>query len=260
MEATQKRNFSKYDPSGTDPNRYASVSNVNEADNYLNKNKKSIVPGLRVNVSKTERAIMIAAGAYLLYRVLKKDDKRKVAEGIAAGTMLFRGITGYCPAYDAIDKSGIMKSGNISINTSLTVNKGVADVYAAWRDLQSLPKFMTHLESVTELDQYKSEWKAKIPGGLGTTVSWKAEILMDEPNQLLSWHSMPDSGIHNAGKVRFTPTGANSTEIEVTISYHAPLGKAGEFAGKLLSPVFEKLIEKDIQGFKEYIETGKVIQ
>jgi uncharacterized membrane protein len=260
IEATQKRNFSKYDPSGTDPNRYASVSNVNEADSYLNKNKKSIIPGLRVNVSKTERAVMIAAGAYLLYRVLKKNDKRKVAEGIAAGTMLFRGISGYCPAYDAIDKSGIAKAGNISITTSLTINRGVADVYAAWRDLESLPKFMTHLESVNELDQYKSEWKAKIPGGLGATVSWKAEILMDEPNQLLSWHSMPDSGVHNAGKVRFTPTGGNSTDIEVTISYQAPLGKAGEFAGKLLTPVFEKLIEKDIQGFKEYIETGKVTE
>ncbi|MES2484743.1 MAG: YgaP-like transmembrane domain, partial [Bacteroidota bacterium] len=177
-----KRNFSKYDPSGTDPNRYASVSNTTEADSYLHKGKKSIVPGLRVNIGKTERAIMIAAGAYLLYRVLKKNDSRKVAEGITAGTMLFRGISGYCPAYDAIDRAGVLKTGNISITTALTINKPVEDVYAAWRDLSSLPKFMTHLESVTEIDQYKSEWKAKIPGGFGATAGWKAEILMDEPN------------------------------------------------------------------------------
>lgn len=258
IAATEKRNFSKYDPSGTDPNRYASVSNPQEADTYLHKGKKSIVPGLRVNVGKAERAVMIAAGAYLLYRVLKKNDKRKVAEGIAAGTMLFRGISGYCPAYDAIDRAGVLKSSNVSIKTSLTVNKGVADVYAAWRNLENLPKFMSHIESVQEIDQYKSEWKAKIPGGLGATVGWKAEILMDEPNQLLSWHSLPDSGIHNAGKVRFTPTGANITDIEVTISYHAPLGKAGEIAGKLLTPVFEKVVEKDVAAFKEYVETGKV--
>lgn len=100
MEASnnsEKQNFSKYDVSGTDPNRYASVSNTKEADSYLHKNKKSIVPGLRVNVSKTERVIMIAAGAYLLYRALKKKDSKpkKIAEGVTAGTMLFRGISGY---------------------------------------------------------------------------------------------------------------------------------------------------------------------
>ena len=250
-----KRNFSKYDLSGTDPNRYASVSNTQEADSYLHKGKKSIVPGLRVNVGKTERAIMIAAGAYLLYRVLKKNDKRKVAEGITAGTMLFRGISGYCPAYDAIDRKGILKTGNISITAALTINKPVAEVYAAWRDLSSHPRFMTHLDSVTEIDKYKSEWKAKIPGAFGATVGWTAEILMDEPNKLLSWHSMPQSSIHNAGKVRFTDNG-DTTDIEVTISYHAPMGKAGEIAARLLNPVFEKMIEKDIQNFKEYIETG----
>jgi uncharacterized membrane protein len=260
IASSEKKNFSKYDPSGTDPNRYGSVTNAKEADSYLHRGKKSIVPGLRVNVGKTERAIMIAAGAYLLYRVLKKNDKSKIAEGITAGTMLFRGISGYCPAYDAIDRAGILKTGNISITASLTINKGVADVYAAWRDLESLPKFMTHIDSVTETDPYKSEWKAKIPGGFGATVSWKAEILMDEPNQILSWHSLPESGIHNAGKVRFTPTGAETTDIDVTISYHAPLGKAGEIAGKLLTPVFEKMIESDIANFKEYVETGKVAE
>jgi hypothetical protein len=108
-----KQNFSKYDASGTDPNRYASVSNVDEADEYLHKNKKSIIPGLRVNVSKTERILMIAAGSYLLYKALKKKDNKKYKEGIAGGTMLFRGISGYCPAYDALDKSGIVKGKNL---------------------------------------------------------------------------------------------------------------------------------------------------
>ncbi|MES2484744.1 MAG: cyclase, partial [Bacteroidota bacterium] len=59
--------------------------------------------------------------------------------------------------------------------------------------------------------------------------------------------------IHNAGKVRFTDNG-DTTDIEVTISYHAPLGKAGEITARLLNPVFEKMIESDIQNFKEYIE------
>lgn len=251
---TDKKNFSKYDPSGTDPNRYASVSNKAEADNYLHNNKKSIIPGLRVNVSTTERVLMVAAGAYLLYRAFKKNDNKKMMEGITGGTMLFRGVTGYCPAYDAIERSKMLKGSNVIITTAMTVDKPVSEVYDAWRNLENLPLFMDHLHSVTEIDQYKSEWKAKVPGGLGT-ISWDAEILMDEPNKLLSWHSLPGATVHNSGKVKFVDRGT-ATDIEVTISYHAPLGKAGEAAAKLFNPVFEGIVTKDIEGFKEFIEAG----
>lgn len=251
-----KRNFSKYDVSGTDPNRYASVSNTKEADSYLHKGKKSIIPGLRVNVGKTERLLMIAAGTYLLYRALKKKDDKKIMEGITAGTMLLRGITGYCPAYDIMDNTKALKGKNVSLTTSMTVNKPVDEVYNAWRQLENLPLFMKHLNSVNVIDSTTSEWKAKIPGGIGT-VNWKAEILMDKPNELLSWHSLPNSTIDNAGKVRFTDNGT-STNIEVTLSYHAPLGKAGELTAKLLTPMFKNMLQKDIEGFKEYIENGTV--
>lgn len=248
-----KQNFSKYDPSGTDPNRYASVSNHKEADVYLN-GKKSIIPGLRVNVSNTERMLMIAAGSYLLYRAFKKDDKHKVMEGLTAGTMLFRGISGYCPAYDVMSRTNMLKGGNVSINAVLEVNKPVNEVYHAWRELENIPRFLKHIDSVNVIDQYTSEWKAKFASGLGT-VSWKAEVLMDEPNKLLSWHSMPGSTINNSGKVRFKDNGG-STEVDITISYQAPLGAAGEAAAKLLTPLFENMLRKDIEGFKEYIEIG----
>lgn len=252
-----KRNFSKYDPSGTDPNRYASVSNTTEADSYLHKGKKSIVPGLRVNVSTPERIFMVLAGGYLLYRALKKDDKQKVSEGITGGTMLLRGISGYCPAYAALDNTQAAKGHNIIINTSLTINRPVEEVYNTWRQLENIPLFMKHLDSVTQQDNYISDWKAKIPGGLGATVGWKAEILMDEPNELLSWHSMPGSTVNNNGRVRFNRVG-DATEIYVTISYHAPFGKPGESIAKLLSPVFEHRLKKDIENFKEYMETGSI--
>lgn len=247
-----KRNFSKYDPSGTDPNRYATVSNPTEAAKYLNKNKQSVIPGLRVNVGTAERIIMVAGGAYLLYRALKKNDKQKAAESIAAGTMLFRGVTGYCPAYDAMSHTNALKAGNVTITTSLSVDSPVSEVYQAWRQLENLPLFMSHLHSVMVIDEYTSQWKARVPGGLGT-IEWKAEILMDEPNSLISWHSLPGSTVDNSGKVKFVSNGPK-TEIEATISYRAPLGVTGEAAAKLLNPVFENMVKNDIASFKEYIE------
>ncbi|MCO6148446.1 SRPBCC family protein [Flavobacterium sp. NRK1] len=251
-----KQNFSKYDVSGTDPNRYASVSNAEEADTYLHKNKKSIIPGLRVNMSKTERILMVAAGSYLLYNALKnhKSKTKKTLEGLTAGTMLFRGISGYCPAYDLIDKTGMLKGNSVGITTSYTINKPVEEVYKAWRQLSNLPQFMKHLSSVEVIDEQTSKWKARIPGGIGT-LSWKAEILSDKPNELLTWQSLPGSTVHNAGKVAFISNGA-TTDIEVSIAYHAPLGKAGEAVAKLFTSKFEDMLEKDIKGFKEYIENG----
>lgn len=249
-----KLNFSKYDVSGTDPNRYASVTNTKEADSYLHKGKKSIVPGLRVNVGKTERLLMIAAGTYLLYRAIKKKDDKKIMEGITAGTMLLRGITGYCPAYDVMNNTKALKGKNISITTSLSIDKPVNEVYNAWRKLENLPQFIKHLHSVSTIDSTTSQWEAKIPGGIGK-LSWKAEILMDEPNRILSWHSLPNATISNAGKVKFTDNG-NTTDIEVTLSYHAPLGKAGELTAKLFTPMFKNILQKDIEGFKAYIENG----
>ena len=260
--AMGKINYSKYDTSGTDPNRYATVSNKKEADSYLHKGKKSIIPGLRVNVGKTERIMMIAAGTYLLYRALKKQhgNTKKVSETIAAGSMLFRGVSGYCPAYDILDKrkhATAIKgtstgTGNASVTTSLTIKKPSDVVYEAWRKLENLPLFMKHLDSVMVTDEKTSQWKAKIPGGLGT-IDWTAKILVDEPGEILSWHSEPGSSLSNAGKVKFKDNG-NDTDIEVTISYEAPLGEAGKVAADLLTPVFEKMLQSDIEGFKKYIE------
>ncbi|HEX8270467.1 MAG TPA: SRPBCC family protein [Flavobacterium sp.] len=252
-----KRSFSKIDATGTDPNRYGTVSNEEEAaefrDKLITKSKnKSIVPGLKVNVSKFERVAMVAAGAYLLYRALSAP-KKNVPQSITGGTMLFRGVSGYCPVYDAVSKSKKLKGHNVNIRTSVTIDKSANEVYAFWRNLENLPRFMKHLKTVEELDRVTSEWTANGPAGIGQ-VSWKAQILMDEPGEMLSWSSLPGSTIDNAGKVVFNETGDNQTQVDVTISYHAPLGAAGEAVARLLNPAFEKMVISDIAGLKAFLE------
>ncbi len=254
VSKTANGTFSKIDASGTDPNRYTD-SYLKEEMPYYSKSggrKKSFVPGLEINISKWERIAMIAAGSYLLYRALSATRKN-LPESIAGGTMLARGISGYCPMYAALKGNGKSKSSNVNIRTSMTVNRPVFEVYDYWRNLENLPTFMNHLDKVHEIDNITSEWRAKGPAGIGS-VSWRAQILMEEENRMLSWQSLPDSTIHNAGKIVFKENGPNSTEIDVTISYHAPLGKAGEAAAKLLNPLFEGIVEDDIHSFKEFME------
>ncbi|WP_456314402.1 SRPBCC family protein [Pseudomonas shirazensis] len=207
---------------------------------------------LKTNVSMLERILMITSGGYLLYKGLSKNDKSITQIG-SGGAMLLRGISGYCPVYDAVDHLKNDKSSNVNIRVSSIIDKPVNEVYTFWRDFENLPKFMSHIESVKPLSFTTSQWTANGPAGVGK-ISWNAEIVKDEQDRLISWNSLPDSSIKNAGKVVFRPSG-NGTEIIVTISYHAPLGIAGESAAKLLNPYFEKLVKDDIMNLKTYLES-----
>lgn len=220
---------------------------------------KITLPAMEKNIKTTERVISAIGGAYLLYDALK--NKRSVPEIIAAGFMVFRGVSGYCPVSHVghllLEKNDRPKSSNsnINIHARMIVKKPVEEVYNFWRHLGNLPLFMEHLESVTVLGDTQSEWKAKLPGGIGT-VSWKAEIVGEEPHRYIGWRSLSGSTVKNAGKVEFKDAGELGTLVHVVFSYHAPLGSAGEEIARLMNPVFEKMVRKDIMGFKRYMETG----
>lgn len=217
----------------------------------------AIKPGMTTNVGVPERIVSVLGGALLLYNGLSKRNLSLV-KTIAAGYLVFRGATGHCPVYHGVGKTEVdYRPPNVNIKTALTVNRPRHAVYAFWRKLENLPLFMKHLDSVKEINEKLSEWKLRIPGGLGT-VSWKSEIVKEEPGDFLSWHSISDAGIENAGKIEFRDAGKFGTEIHVVISYHAPLGIVGEKAARIFNPMFETAVREDVRNFKRYIETGEV--
>lgn len=208
------------------------------------------------NVSESERMISAVAGAGLLTSAL--FGKAKPLKMLAGGFLLYRSATGNCPAKTALSNLDISNhSRNITIKTTLTVNKPIEQVYRFWRKLENLPLFMKHLESVTVTGETTSRWKARIPGGLGT-IDWDSTIFLDEPNERIGWRSNEGADIENAGTVHFKDGGKFGTEIHAIISYHAPAGIIGEGLGRLLNPVFETMVLEDIRNFKRYIETGEI--
>ncbi|MGC1242618.1 MAG: SRPBCC family protein [Chryseosolibacter sp.] len=212
---------------------------------------------LNTNVGAAERIFSFFGGALLLLHSISKE-KANAVEGTAATYLLLRGVTGFCPVYDAMGKREIgHKPQNVNIKTVLQVNRPRHQVYAAWRKLEELPLFMRHLHKVTQLDDETSAWEANIPGGFGT-ISWKSHIVKDDPGSTLSWQSMPGSTIENAGKIEFRDAGTAGTELHIVISYHAPLGLVGENAARLFNPMFEKMVREDVSNFKTYMETGEI--
>lgn len=129
-----------------------------------------------INVSKTERIASLLSGSALIWHALS-GNRKNILEGLAGGYMIYRGASGYCPLYDLAGKQRLPDPAkNINIQTSLTVNKPIQQVYDFWRQLENLPLFMKHLKSVKQTGPKTSDWKAFIPGGVGT-IHWQAEIV-----------------------------------------------------------------------------------
>ncbi|MDB5249531.1 MAG: hypothetical protein JWQ40_3925 [Segetibacter sp.] len=214
---------------------------------------------LSVNVGKAERIASILAGTALLFKGLQNEEKKSgIAAALAGGLLLFRGATGHSVIYSLAGKHKLPDTvKNINIITKLTVNQPRQEVYNFWRKLSNLPLFMEHLEKVEVIDEKRSHWSAKVPGGLGT-IEWDAEIVKEIDGELLGWNSLPHATIHNAGKVEFRDADGYGTELTVVITYRAPFGDVGEGIASLFNPMVKKMITKDVQGFKRYIEAGDI--
>jgi uncharacterized membrane protein len=210
-----------------------------------------------INVSARERVASVALRLLFISRGIKKASLLRTAIG---GYLVYRGASGHCPVYSQLQRNKYTsKAESVNIQTTLIVNKPKDEVYNFWRKLENLPLFMKHLKSVRELNGEKSHWEVKIPGNV-TTLGWDAEIVKEEPGELIAWKSLPGATIENAGKVTFRDAlGHNGTELTVVITYKPPAGYVGSTLAWLLHPLFRKTIEADVLGFKQYIEIGNIV-
>lgn len=209
-----------------------------------------------INVSWPERLVSVGAGAFMLSSGIRNIGRKPISSLIrmvAGGYMLYRGASGNCQFYSAIGKTkNVRHPESINIRSSIIVDKPRSEVYKFWRNLENLPLFMGHLTSVTEVNHTHSRWEAKFPGG--PKVTWTAEIVNDDENNVLGWQSLPGSAIQNAGKVEFRDTPTGGTELRVIITYRPPAGDIGVGIAKLLNPLLASMIEADIAEFIYFME------
>jgi uncharacterized membrane protein len=221
----------------------------------------------RVNVGETERwASAIGGGALALYG-LTRGSFAGVALALIGASLVYRGTTGHCYAYDAM---GVNTAGNetdnpnvsvrggrgVKVEKSLTINREPAELFSFWRNFENLPRFMNHLEEVRVTDQTHSHWVAKAPAG--AAVEWDAEVYNEKPNELIAWRSLEGSDVDNAGSVHFTPApSGRGTEVRVSLKYDPPAGKLGALVAKLFGEEPEQQVDEDLRRFKQLMETGE---
>ncbi len=165
-------------------------------------------------------------------------------------------IGGYA-AYLATRKEATPNDKRIRVEKHVTINRPAAELYRFWRKLENLPKVMSHLESVTELDEKRSHWTAKAP--MGMSVSWDAEITEDRQNESMAWRALEGSDIENAGSVFFNELAYDrGTELKVVLAYEPPLGKVGATVARLMGEEPAAQLQDDLRRFKQLMETGEI--
>jgi uncharacterized membrane protein len=143
----------------------------------------------------------------------------------------------------------------VPVEAALTIGKPASELYAFWRRLENLPQFMNGLEEVTELDDRRSHWVGKSP--LGFKAEWDAEIVEEREGQFLSWRSLPDSPIHNAGTVFFDEMSPRGTVVRVSMEIGSA-STVGQAVGKVVASGTERQVLEDLRRFKRLMETGEI--
>jgi uncharacterized membrane protein len=144
------------------------------------------------------------------------------------------------------------------VRKSIIINRSPEELYQYWRDLENLPRFMQHLESVRVTGDGRSHWVAKAPAG--TSVEWDAEITEDRPNERIAWRSLEGADVDNSGSVEFRPAPGNrGTIVRVEIEYNPPGGAIGALVAKLFGEEPGQQAQEDLRCFKQVMETGEVV-
>jgi uncharacterized membrane protein len=221
------------------------------------------------NISEWERVASAFLGSSLVACGLIRRTEGTLAGAAMGLELLRRGITGHSFLYEVL---GVRTAGKgqgaettsvpyelgLRVDHSITVNKPRAEVYRFWRNLENLPRFMNHLQSVRQLDHRRSHWVANAPAG--RTAEWDAEIINEIENELLGFRSLEGSTVDLAGSVQFkdAPDG-RGTELIVELQYNPPAGILGAFAAKMYGEEPTQQLEEDLRRFKAVMEGGEMV-
>jgi uncharacterized membrane protein len=217
-----------------------------------------------VNVNDGERVVSAVTGGALLLYGLVRGAATGWALAAVGAALAWRGLSGqsYVYRWFGIERAAGATAtieGNLGVKAerSIVVAAPPERIYGVWRNLENLPRFMSHLDRVEVLDRARSRWFVKAPAGI--TISWEAEIINEIPNQLIAWRSIGPSVVRHAGSVHFdrAPDG-RSTSVRVSLQYDPPGGEFGHAVLRLIGENADEQIQRDLIDLKRAVEAGEL--
>lgn len=147
-------------------------------------------------------------------------------------------------------------SGNTLIGQSVTINRPRQELYDYWRDFSHLPSFMENIISVELLDDRRSHWVVKAPGG--QQVEWDSVVVDDREGEAIAWMSAEGADVPNSGRIEFRDAGDRGTVVTATIVYDPPAGMVGRVIAKMFQREPAIQARRDLRRLKQFMETGEI--
>jgi len=206
------------------------------------------------NVPTAERIASAAIGLTLVGIGARRGSWLGALVAGAGGALVARGLTGRCPVY----RMRAVRKG-IEVRRTVTVQASPREVYALWRDLENLPRFMSHVTSVHDQGGGVSHW---VIVEAGRRWEWDARIVEDSPGRRLRWRAVPGGDLRHEGTLdlREAP-GDRGTVVDVRMRYQPPggLAIAGAF-GELLRHVQGIQLAGELARLRMLVETGEIAE
>jgi uncharacterized membrane protein len=197
----------------------------------------------------------------LLGRALRRDDGQRnrltAATAAVVGLTILDVLAGQSLARESATRPAARRPRGIWIRKAITIDRPRDEVYRFWRNFENLPRFMQHLEHVWVLDARRSRWVARAPAG--ASVEWTAELIEDQPNDLIVWRSVDDAAVPNTGSVQFTPASHGGTAVLVELRYQPPGGRLAALVAKLFGDEPGIQVGSDLRRLKQVLELGEVV-
>jgi uncharacterized membrane protein len=196
-----------------------------------------------------ERLISLIGGGALAAWGIKRLVRRRSAAniGMAAGSglLVYNGLRSYHGA-----------GRRAHIEASFTINRPREELYRFWRNVENLPKFMQHIESVQASGQ-RLHWVAR--GPLGAKLSWDTEITDERENEWIVWRSLQGMPLEHSGSVHFEQApGKRGTVVTVAIQYEPLSNGVGRILTELLGTVPGRQLREELRHFKQLTEAGEI--
>ena len=222
----------------------------------------------RINVGQLERVVSGLSGAILIGLGVRQRGLLGWTIAGVGGAMLERAATGHCRVYQALNMNSADgeapavpgQPSSIHVVQATLVDKPQEELYAFWRDLENLPRVLSHVRSVRKLDERRSHWTAETSGRFGREFEWECETIEDRPNGKIRWQSVPGSMVQHSGAIAFRPApGDRGTLVTATIDYSLPGGKLAAWVLPLLGQSPDQQIREDLRTFKRMMEVGEAL-
>ena len=141
------------------------------------------------------------------------------------------------------------------IEASVQIRRPPAEVFAFYRDLRNLPRFLGDVTAVAQLGARMYRWT--IQGPFGVRAAWLIRLTEERRDALIRYETVGLPGLKTVWEIRFSP-GAEPGCAEVHETMSLPLGRLGRAGLALIGKSPRAEVSANLRRLKQLLETGRV--